>query len=162
MDPKLIRRAAALLLLFAAGVLFLVQPRAGIAIAPGQPIGTVQSELADGTRFDLAQQRGRPVVLSFWATWCGPCRQEAPELNRLAQSGATVIGLSVDNLPLSTIATHAARMGIRYPIGKSAPGLAERLGIGSIPATMIVAEDGTLRSAHMGVTSYEELSAALK
>jgi thiol-disulfide isomerase/thioredoxin len=161
MDGRMIRRAGSLLLLFVAGVLFLMQPRRGVRIEPGQALGEVRSQLGDGTQFDLAELRGQPVVLSFWATWCGPCRQEAPELNRLALTGVKVIGLSVDTIPLPEVAAKAARMGIRYPVGKSAPELAARLGIASIPTTCIVGADGTLLASHTGYTSFEELRDAL-
>jgi thiol-disulfide isomerase/thioredoxin len=152
-----VRRALSLFLLFAAGVMFLMQPRGGVRIARGQALGDVQTLLADGSRFDLADQRGHPVVLAFWATWCGPCRQEAPELNRLQQSGVQVIGLSVDTLSLAEIGAKAQRIGIQYPVGKSAPGLAERLGISSIPTTCVVGKDGTLLASHSGYTQFEQL-----
>src|SRR5690349_2537013 len=116
MNASIIRRGAVLLLLFAAGVLFLLQPRSGVRIARGEPLGDVRSELTNGGRFDLAEHRGEPVVLAFWATWCGPCLQEVPELNRLAASGVRVIGLSVDELPLAEIGAKAERIGVRYPV----------------------------------------------
>ena len=161
MNPSHLRRALGLLLLFAAGVTFLMQPRSSLRLQPGEQLGEVRSELASGASFDLAEHRGHPVVLAFWATWCGPCRQEAPELNRLAQSGVQVVGLSVDSLPLSEIGAKAARIGIRYPVGKSAPGLAERLGIASIPTTCIVGKDGALLASHTGYSSFEELRAVV-
>ena len=161
MNASMIRRGAVLLLLFAAGVLFLLQPRSGVRIAPGEPLGDVRSELTNGGRFDLAEHRGEPVVLAFWATWCGPCLQEVPELNRLAASGVRVIGLSVDDLPLAEIGAKAKRIGVRYPVGESAPGLAERLGITNIPTTCVVAKDGTLLAAHSGFTSFEQFRSDL-
>jgi thiol-disulfide isomerase/thioredoxin len=161
MNASTLLRAGSLLLLFAAGVLFLLQPRSSVRIAPGEPLGDVRSQLTNGRRFDLAEHRGQPVVLAFWATWCRPCLQEVPELNRLAASGVKVIGLSVDSLPLAEIGAKAERIGIRYPVGETAPGLAERLGITNIPTTCVVAKDGTLLRAHSGFTSFDELRSEL-
>lgn len=161
MNSSYVRRALGLLLLFAAAVMFLMQPRSNLRLRPGDALGEVRTTLVNGARFDLAEQRGHPVVLAFWATWCGPCRQEAPELNRLAQSGVQVVGLSVDDLPLAEIGLRASRIGIRYPIGKSAPGLAERLGIASIPTTCVIGKDGTLLASRTGFSSFEELRAAV-
>ena len=54
------------------------------ALAAGTPAPNVQATLADGRAFDLSQERGHVVVLNFWATWCGPCQRELPQLERAA------------------------------------------------------------------------------
>lgn len=63
---------------------------------------SISATLLDGTLFDSAALRGRVLLVNFWATWCGPCRTEMPELDRYLQQhrerGLSVLALSVDEL----------------------------------------------------------------
>jgi thiol-disulfide isomerase/thioredoxin len=69
-----------------------------LAYAAPPPAPALDLTLLDGTRFDLAAERGQVVVANFWATWCVPCRAEMPLLDRFARShpGVVVIGVSMD------------------------------------------------------------------
>jgi thiol-disulfide isomerase/thioredoxin len=127
----------------------------------GGPAGDVRAELSDGGVFRLDQHRGEVVVINFWATWCRPCRHEIPVLNALHARGLRIVGLAVDSLPPATVGEQAKALGIRYPVGKAAPGLAERLEVRVVPSTYVVDRDGTLTLASSGVVSAAELDAAV-
>ena len=76
-----------------------------------------------GAATDLSRYRGRVVLLNFWATWCAPCRQEMPALDRLYRqldpARAVIIGVAADERAM--VAPFVARLGIHYPIAVGNP-----------------------------------------
>jgi thiol-disulfide isomerase/thioredoxin len=127
----------------------------------GSPAGDIRAELNDGGVFRLDEHRGEAIVINFWATWCTPCRHEIPVLNALHGRGVRIIGLAVDPLSLADVGSHARGLGIRYPVGKAAPGVTERLAVRVVPSTYVVGRNGKLTLASSGVVSAAELEAAV-
>jgi thiol-disulfide isomerase/thioredoxin len=131
------------------------------ALAVGKPLGEVQAEVSDGSVFRLSEHRGEVVVLSFWATWCGPCRREAPLLSRLRDRGTTVIGLSVEDRTLASLSQKARELGMHYLVGKGPDSVVERLGIRVVPTTLVVAKDGKVAASWRGPVGFDELVSAV-
>jgi thiol-disulfide isomerase/thioredoxin len=110
-------------------------------------------EAVDGTAVDLAKLRGKVVLLDFWATWCGPCRAEIPNVvatyNRLHSQGFEIVGISLDqDKGLMVRFTKAAGMTWpEYFDGKSwANEISARYGITAIPAAWVLDKKGFVRS----------------
>ena len=74
----------------------------------------------DGKKVSLADYKGKPVFLNFWATWCGPCKLEMPWLEefskKYASEGLVFLGISTDDIPKATIAATAHKLGVTYTI----------------------------------------------
>jgi peroxiredoxin len=83
-----------------AAIVFLGAPGALADSTLGQPAPALVIEELNGSTFDLAAQRGKVIIVNFWATWCSPCRQEMPALDafyrRYHAQGLEMIGLSAD------------------------------------------------------------------
>ena len=113
----------------------------------------------------LASFRGRAVVLNFWASWCTPCRQEAPLLERaqqrLAAHGGTVLGVTYRDTT-SDAQAFMRRFGLTYPSVRDIDGkLAESYGTRALPETFVIDRQGRVRAISRGVVSQRFLDAAL-
>ena len=125
------------------------------SVAPVPPFSLA---LADGGTWGLQAHDGQVRVLAFWATWCGPCAEELPELSKMAaevrNAGLSVVAVSVDQgLSPAEVGAAAAAMGVELPVGLAPPGLSEALGISGIPAVRVIGRDGALRYAAHGYSA---------
>jgi peroxiredoxin len=123
----------------------------------------------DGERVHLADLRGRPVLVNFWATWCMPCRQETPALigihERYAPDGLQVLGVSVDTAgDQERVRSFLAREGVPYrtlldPEDKAA----QAFGLPMLPGSFLFNRDGILVWSRLGVVAPDdtELATAL-
>ncbi len=124
------------------------------AVTPQSAAPDFTLKRVDGPNLRLQEQRGQVVLVNFWATWCGPCRQEMPHLNRLYDkyraSGFTLLGVNIDDDPKQAVQT-AARLGLRFPVLLDADKAVTRLyDLGSMPATVLIDRDGRVRYLHRG------------
>ena len=108
----------------------------------------------DGSNLRLQEQRGKVVLVNFWATWCGPCKQEMPHLNRLYDkyrgSGFVLLGVNIDDDPRQASST-AGKLGLHFPVLLDTDKAVSRLyDLGSMPATVLIDRDGRVRFLHRG------------
>jgi cytochrome c biogenesis protein CcmG/thiol:disulfide interchange protein DsbE len=154
-----------IILLALLGVLLLNRGTAVSPTAIGNPAPDVVLADLDGNPIRLADLRGRPVVVNFWASWCGPCVEEFPLLRRAAEryaaDGLVVIGIVVRDrseaardFMMRNGATWAAAMD---------PGerVALAYGILGPPETYFVERDGTIAARQIGQLSAASLDAKL-
>lgn len=124
------------------------------AVAPQSLAPDFSLRNAAGGNLRLQEQRGQVVLLNFWASWCGPCKQELPQLNRLferyAPAGFVLLGVNIDEDPRSAQAT-ATRLGLKFPVLMDSDKSVSRLyDMGSMPATVLIDRDGRVRFLHKG------------
>lgn len=100
----------------------------------------------DGSRqIELHSLHGRPVLLTFWASWCGPCRMELPELEKLAAELAdedfALVTINTDQLPAVGV-RFLQRYGIDVPAYRVHPQTLLRLGVESLPTNVLLDREG--------------------
>lgn len=126
------------------------------------PDFALQTPSGDTVR--LSELRGQPLVLNFWATWCGPCRAEMPALLRLeaAYAGrAQVIGVNQGE-SAATITAFATELAIDYPLLIDRNHAINRqYGVRGLPTTLFIDADGIIRDQLVGAASEAVLATKL-
>ena len=111
----------------------------------------------DGQDVNLADLKGKPLVINFWATWCGPCKTEVPWFVEFADKyrdqGLTIVGVSVDD-PAEDIRTFSDAYNVNYPmlVGLGRDDVAKAYdALMAIPVTWLIRPDGTVHAKVTGI-----------
>jgi thiol-disulfide isomerase/thioredoxin len=103
------------------------------------------TSLDGSTQLDIESFRGRPMLMTFWASWCGPCRQELPELQKLAaelaDKGFALVTINMDNSAISG-ARFLKKYDIDIPVYRMDQQTLLALGVQSLPTNMLLDPEG--------------------
>ena len=109
----------------------------------------------DGKALTLTGSRGKVILLNFWATWCGPCQAEIPDLIALQQKykdQLQIIGLVVDEDDASVVKNVVAETQINYPVAMSSPEVRIQYGgIAALPTSFVLDTQGRIVQKHEGL-----------
>ena len=122
----------------------------------------------EGGELVMAELRGKPLLINFWATWCPPCVKELPEIERFARDHAAklqVVGLAIDKL--EPVQAFLQKLPLSFAIGLAGltgTELARSLGnsAGALPFSVLFDAQGRPLQHKLGETHYEELAAWVK
>lgn len=151
------------------------QPASSTAVAPAKKAPETTAQLPeqpglklatiDGTRYDLAAHRGKWVVVNFWATWCGPCLKEMPELSALdaMREHIEVIGLAYEDIEPADMQAFLKKHPVVYPIAvvdvyDPPKDFATPRGL---PMTYLIGPDGKVAKQFLGPVTAHEIEAAI-
>jgi thiol-disulfide isomerase/thioredoxin len=124
----------------------------------------------NGVDVKLASFKGKPIIVNFWATWCGPCRAEIPSLVELqTQYGAegkdvVILGISVDD-PIEKLKPYAVKMKMNYPVlvGNGRDDVQDAFGpLWGIPVTVFIDREGRIAKKHSGIASKEQFEQEIR
>ena len=142
------------------GVSALVLATAAGAVTQSDPAPDFTLKSLEGSNLRLEEYRGQVVLINFWATWCGPCRQEMPILDRLHQryedTGFAVLGVNVEGAagPAQNLVDQT---GVSFPVlideGQK---VSEAYHLEAMPSTYVVDRDGNVRYVHRGYKPGDE------
>jgi len=124
-----------------------------------QPAKDFSVPSPDGKQVKLADYRGKVVFLNFWATWCPPCREEMPAMERLYQlyrdKGLAVVAVSVDADAVA-VPPFLKKNSLTFPIGYDPKmALADRYGVRALPSSFLIDKKGTLAALAIGPRAWD-------
>jgi thiol-disulfide isomerase/thioredoxin len=131
------------------------------AVSTSAPAPEFKLAARGGQSVSLSQLKGQVVMINFWATWCGPCRQEMPLLEKIHKKykpmGFTMLGVNVEPDPKAAEAWLAKEMPVSFPIAYDTKSEVSKLyKVAGMPSTVIVDRKGKVRVIHKGYKPGDE------
>jgi len=134
------------------------------ASSSGRPAPALPAQRLSGPPVTLASLRGHPALITFWASWCGPCAREAPALERFAQGPVgrgRIVGVDWSD-GLGSARSFARRYGWTFPTLRDPDGsVGYSYGVTDLPTTFLIDSRGRLRRALYGPQTEQSLGRAL-
>ena len=126
----------------------------------GQPAPDFALKSSTGENLRLSEFRGDVVMINFWATWCGPCRQEMPLLdelhNRYERVGFNLLGVNIDDDSRRAMQM-IDELGVDFPVlFDDRKEVSELYDVETMPVTVLVDREGTVRYVHLGYKPGDE------
>lgn len=127
----------------------------------GQQAPDFALKSSTGENLRLSEYRGDVVMINFWATWCGPCRQEMPLLddlyNRYERVGFQLLGVNIDDNSQRAL-DMMKELGVNFPVlFDSTKNVSKLYKVNAMPVTVILDREGNVRHVHQGYKpGYEE------
>jgi len=132
------------------------------------PAPDLSLKTMDGQTLNLAEQKGKVVLVNFWATWCGPCRREIPDLvdlySELKSDGLVIVGIAVDRDGEEVVKPFVEKQTINYPIVLDPDQSTEKHfdAMYGLPTTYVVSPEGKIVQRVTGIFPTEEMKPMLK
>lgn len=163
MKPSLLLRGCAALA-------FALAASAPVASGAAQAAETAQRpalkiQTLDGGSFDLAAQRGKWVIVNFWATWCSPCIKEMPDISEFVagRKDVAAIGLAYEDTDKAEVEAFAKAHPVKYPLAQvdvyQPPADFEKPR--GLPTTYLIAPDGSVAKKFTGPITATDLDKAI-
>ena len=142
------------------GLLHAAQQQPSSLVGSQIPDLTIQD--LDGNLINLRALKGTPLVVNFWASWCVPCRQEAPALAAAARrmAGAQFIGVDIQDTD-SAARAYEAEIKSPYPVGPAVHGSYRDFGVTAPPETFFVDRHGVVQSRIIGPVDSQRMEVYL-
>ncbi len=144
------------------------EAQSGTVYDDPEPAPDVNMTTLDGDTINLAEQKGKVVLVNFWATWCAPCRKEIPDFidlySDLKSEGLLIIGVSTDKEGRSVVAPFVEDESINYPIVTDTSKTIQSQfdSMYGLPTTYVVNPEGQIVRRVLGIFPTEELTPKLK
>ena len=117
--------------------------------------------LIDGKNFNLSDYKGKPILINFFASWCLPCREEMPALEKIAHEykpkGVVFLGIAIDDTE-EKMKNFIAKYGVTFPVGlDKTAAIQKSFGLYGIPTTYFIDKEGIINYSHSGSVTEELL-----